>query len=83
MNEVRATEFIDYKIELLDSNVLAWSKHIRLTGPDGKPYEMMLYWSSEDGYKLYDDLPEVFADRPELEYILDCLTADKVNNIKE
>lgn len=85
MNEVRATEFIDYKIELLDSNVRAWDKHIYLTAPDGETYSILLYWNSEDGYILDsdNDVPLEFRDRPELEYILDCLTEDKVNNVKE
>lgn len=85
MPEVRATEFIHYKIELLDSNVRAWDKHIYLTAPDGETYSILLYWNSEDGYILDsdNDIPLEFRDRPEFEYVLDCLTADKVNNVKE
>jgi hypothetical protein len=83
--EVSSIEFIDWKIELLDSNVRAWDKHIYLTGPDKETYSILLYWNSEDGYILDsdNDVPLEFKDRPEFEYVLDCLTADKVNNVKE
>lgn len=85
MNDVLPTEFIDWKIELLDSNVRAWDKHIYLTGPDKETYSILLYWNSEDGYILDNDndIPLQFKDRPGFEYVLDCLTEDKVNNVKE
>jgi hypothetical protein len=85
MPEVSSVEFIDWKIELLDSNVRAWDKHIYLTSPDGLTFSILLYWNSEDGYILDsdNDVPLEFKDRPEFEYVLDCLTTDLVNNVKE
>jgi hypothetical protein len=85
MSEVLQSEFNDWGVELLDSNVRAWDKHIYLTAPDGETYSILLYWNSEDGYILDsdNDVPVQFKDRPEFEYVLDCLTEDKVNNVKE
>jgi hypothetical protein len=79
MSEVTQDEMVSkYDIQLKKETVTGWLKEITLTDATGKVIELNLYWNDVDGYdatiKGSNKLPEM--DRPEFEYILDCITED-------
>ena len=73
--EVTITELMDtYMISSDEKMSTGFTKSIILN--DGtNQYSGRLHWNSHDGYSMYWDTsapPE--ADRPEFEYVLDCIT---------
>lgn len=79
MSEVTQDEILSkYDVKLNKEITTGWCKDITLTDATGKVIELRLYWSMEDGYwmlSVKNDIPEM--DRPEFEYILDCITEDQ------
>lgn len=79
MSEVTQDELLSkYDIQLKKETVTGWLKEITLTDATGKVTILHLYWDDSDGYNVMindtKDLPEM--DRPEFEYVLDCITED-------
>jgi hypothetical protein len=73
--EVSIMELMDkYMISYDEKMSTGFSKSIILNDGDNQ-YSGRLHWDSHDGYSMFWDTsapPE--ADRPEFEYILDCIT---------
>ena len=73
--EVTITELMDkYMISYDEKMSTGFSKSIILNDGDSQ-YSCRLHWDSHDGYSMtwYTKHPPE-AERPEFEYILDCIT---------
>ena len=75
--EVTGEELLSlYNIASEDPRITSWVKDIMLTNSATHyRYEGRLRWDEHNGYEMFwdTDAPPI-ADRPEFEYILDCLT---------
>ena len=73
--EVTITELMDtYMISSDEKMSTGFAKSIILNDGTNK-YSGRLYWDSHDGYEMiWDGTPPPEADRPEFEYVLDCIT---------
>ena len=75
IGEVTITELMDtYMISSDEKMSTGFTKSIIMN--DGtKQYSGRLHWDSNDGYSMaWDTQQPPEADRPEFEYILDCIT---------
>lgn len=80
MSEVTQDELLSkYDIQLKKETVTGWLKEITLTDALGNVILAHLFWDDMNGYNVIINhttrLPEM--DRPEFEYILDCITEDQ------
>ena len=73
--EVTITELMDtYMISSDEKMSTGFAKSIILNDGTNK-YSGRLYWDSHDGYEMiWDGAAPPEADRPEFEYVLDCIT---------
>ena len=68
-----------YQVVLEEKEDTAWVKTITITDKDNTSQQLKLYWDIQDGYSVVFDgagFPNL-ADRPEFEYVLDCLTEER------
>ena len=68
-----------YQVVLEDKEDTAWEKTITITDKYDNKQQLKLYWDIQDGYSLVFDgtgFPDL-AERPEFEYVLDCLTEER------
>ena len=68
-----------YQVVLEEKEETAWVKTITITDKDNTSQQLKLYWDIQDGYSVVFDgagFPNL-ADRPEFEYVLDCLTEER------
>ena len=76
--EVTKEEILNkYMVQSSSISTTGWTKYIRLhTGAINGEYTGRLHWDSNDGYRMFWDDNKVpkEADRPEFEYVLDCIT---------
>jgi hypothetical protein len=76
MNEVTEKELLDtYMVQSESAKVTSWSRFISLDDGSKEQYTGTLTWDADDGYRMYwyDGHPKM-AERPEFEYVLDCIT---------
>jgi len=74
-NEVSVQEIISkYMISCTGITSTGWTKHVILNDNTNQ-YSGRLHWDSNDGYSMaWDTKPAPESDRPEFEYVLDCIT---------
>ena len=68
-----------YQVVLEEKEDTAWEKTITITDRDNNSQQLKLYWDIQDGYSVVFDgagFPDL-AERPEFEYVLDCLTEER------
>jgi len=76
MHEVTQEELLDkYMVQSERSKVTRWSRFVSLNDGDGEEHNGILTWDANDGYSMYWwDTSPAMAERPEFEYVLDCIT---------
>jgi len=81
LSELTMSEMVreGYQVVLEEKEDTAWEKTITITDRDNTSQQLKLYWDIQDGYSVVFDgagFPNL-ADRPEFEYVLDCLTEER------
>ena len=81
LSELTMSEMVreGYQVVLEDKEDTAWEKTITITDRDNNSQQLKLYWDIQDGYSVVFDgagFPDL-AERPEFEYVLDCLTEER------
>ena len=80
MSEVTKRELEDkFTIQHTRTQTTSWVKHLELSDrTTGEEYRGRLKWDADNGYEmLWDTSIPTMAERPEFEYILDCITEDR------
>lgn len=74
-SEVTVKELLNkYMISCSGITSTGWAKHLILNDGENQ-YSGRLYWDSHDGYEcIWDGKIPPEQERPEFEYILDCIT---------
>jgi hypothetical protein len=80
MSEVTKRELEDkFVIQHTRTQTTSWVKYLELSDrTTGKEYTGRLKWDTDTGYEIiWDTQRPKMAERPEFEYILDCITEDR------
>jgi hypothetical protein len=79
MQEITERELLNkYMVQSSGTKVTSWSRFISFNDGSKEEFNGTLRWDENDGYWIewYNGKPAM-ADRPEFEYIVDCITNEK------